>query len=86
MYLRIYGYMKVINDTRVITTVKVNHQLYDQFKVHNVKSKFYLQDLVNRCMYLYMHDEQFRSQIYNFQLPILDISGSFTLSITGSSN
>lgn len=68
-----------------ITTVKVDKQLYETFKITNVKTKFYLQDLVNRCMYLYLNDDQFRSQIYNFNIPQLSTSAQTAiLNITGS--
>ena len=70
-----------------ITTVKVDKQLYESFKIKNVKTKFYLQDLVNRCMYLYLNDDQFRSQIYNFNIPQLSESAQTAiLNITGSTN
>jgi hypothetical protein len=68
-----------------ITTVKVDKQLYESFKIKNVKNKFYLQDLVNRCMYLYLNDDQFRSQIYNFNIPQLsELAQTTILNITGS--
>lgn len=68
-----------------ITTVKVDKQLYESFKIKNVKTKFYLQDLVNRCMYLYLNDTQFRDKIYNFTIPVLSESAQIAvLNITGS--
>lgn len=70
-----------------ITTVKVDKQLYESFKIKNVKTKFYLQDLVNRCMYLYLNDDQFRSQIYNFNIPqISESAQTAILNITGSTS
>jgi len=70
-----------------ITTVKVDKQLYESFKITNVKNKFYLQDLVNRCMYLYLNDDKFRNQIYNFNIPQLsDAAQTAILNITGSTN
>jgi fructose-bisphosphate aldolase class 1 len=68
-----------------ITTVKVDKQLYETFKIKNVKTKFYLQDLVNRCMYLYLNDDQFRGRIYNFNIPQLSEDAQIAiLNITGS--
>jgi hypothetical protein len=68
-----------------ITTIKVNKQLYDSFKIDNIKSKFNLQDLVSRSMYLYMNDKEFRDKLYNFVLPILSNESQKTvLNITGS--
>lgn len=70
-----------------ITTVKVDKELYESFKITNVKSKFYLQDLVNRCMYLYLNDEQFRAKIFNFNIPVLsETAQTALLNITGSTN
>ena len=68
-----------------ITSVKVDKTLYDSFKINNVKKKFYLQDLVNRCMYLYIHDDKFRQRIYEFTIPQLSLqSQTAILNITGS--
>ena len=70
-----------------ITTVKVDKELYESFKITNIKNKFYLQDLVNRCMYLYLNDEQFRGKIFNFTIPVLSETAQTTvLNITGSTN
>ena len=70
-----------------ITTVKVDRELYESFKITNIKNKFYLQDLVNRCMYLYLNDEQFRNKIFNFNIPTLSESAQTAiLNITGSTN
>ena len=67
------------------TTVKVDKILYDSFKIKNIKTKFYLQDLVNRCMYLYLNDDQFRNKIYEFRIPVLsDVSQSTVLNMSGS--
>jgi len=69
------------------TTIKVNKQLYDSFKIDNIKSKFNLQDLVSRSMYLYMNDSDFRDKLYNFVLPVLsEASQKTVLNITGSKN
>jgi hypothetical protein len=70
-----------------ITTVKVDKVLYESFKINNIKTKFYLQDLVNRCMYLYMHDPAFREKVYTFNIPVLSEEAQTTqLNITGSTN
>ena len=70
-----------------ITTVKVDKELYDSFKIQNIRTRFYLQDLVNRAMYLYLNDTEFRDKIYNFQIPQLSIEAqTAVLNITGSTN
>ena len=84
-------YNEILNELNIdlkydsITTIKVNKQLYDSFKIDNIKSKFNLQDLVSRSMYLYMNDKEFRDKLYNFILPLLsEASQQTVLNISGS--
>ena len=68
-----------------ITTVKVDNGLYELFKIQTVKSKFHLQDLVNRAMYLYLNDKDFKDKLYNLIIPVLSEESQITkLNITGS--
>ena len=60
-----------MNDTTVMTSVKVNKETYELFKKNTFKTRFYLQDLVNRSMYLYLNDEQYRNTLNNFSIPVL---------------
>jgi len=48
-----------------LTSVKVDGQLFDEFKVLCVRTKFSLQKLTDRCMHLYVTDEEFRKQLHN---------------------
>jgi len=48
-----------------LTSVKVNTQLFDDFKVLCVRTKLSLQKLTDRSMYLYVNDEEFRKVINN---------------------
>ena len=43
-----------------LTSVKVDKDLFDTFKLECVKRKFSLNKLVNRAMDLYLKDENFR--------------------------
>ena len=52
------------NNTQ-LTSVKVNCDLFDNFKIECVKRKFSLNKLVNRAMDLYLNDESFRKQVTN---------------------
>lgn len=55
-----------------LTSVKVDGGLFDEFKVLCVRTKFSLQKLTDRCMHLYVTDEEFRKSIHNHlntQLP-----------------
>lgn len=51
--------------TQQLTSVKVNTQLFDDFKVMCVRTKLSLQKLTDRAMYLYVTDGEFRKMINN---------------------
>lgn len=53
------------NSNQQLTSVKVNAQLFDDFKVLCVRTKLSLQKLTDRAMYLYVNDEDFRKLINN---------------------
>ena len=46
-----------------LTTVKLLDNLYKKFKISNLDDSFTLQKLVNRSMDLYVHNENFRKEI-----------------------
>lgn len=48
-----------------LTSVKVDKELFDVFKLECVKRKFSLNKLVNRAMDLYLNDEEFRKNVTN---------------------
>lgn len=54
------------NKEDILTSVKVNPELFDTFKIECVKRKFSLNKLVNRAMDLYLTDENFRKQVSNY--------------------
>jgi hypothetical protein len=45
-----------------LTSVKVQSELFEDFKMSCVKHKFSLQKLVDRTIHLYLTDEEFRKQ------------------------
>lgn len=55
---------------RVSTTVKVEETLYNEFKVLAVRHKLSLQGLVERVIYRYVKEDDFRDAVNNFILPI----------------
>ena len=57
-----------------LTSVKVNEELFEEFKVLCVKTKFSLQKLVDRSIHLYLTDEIFKKQLHNHTT--LSMSGS----------
>ena len=48
-----------------LTSVKVQSELFEDFKMSCVKHKFSLQKLVDRTIHLYLTDEEFRKSIHN---------------------
>ena len=51
----------------VLTSVKVDQDRFNDFKVECVRDKFTLTNLVNKCMDLYLNDESFRTAILNYK-------------------
>jgi hypothetical protein len=52
-----------------LTSVKVDKDLFDVFKIECVKRKFTLNKLVNRTIDLYLNDPEFRKQLTNYHNP-----------------
>ena len=50
-----------------LTSVKVDADVFEEFKVECLRDKFTLQKLVNTSLLLYLNDEEFRSTIRNKQ-------------------
>ncbi len=48
-----------------LTSVKIQSDLFNDFKVECVRRKFSFQKLANRAVFLYLHNEDFRKQITN---------------------
>jgi len=48
-----------------LTSVKVDKDLFEVFKLECVRRKFSLNKLVNRAMDLYINSEEFRKQVTN---------------------
>jgi hypothetical protein len=57
-----------------LTSVKVNEELFEEFKILCVRTKFSLQKLVDRSIHLYLTDEDYKKQLHNHMN--LTISGS----------
>ena len=62
-----------INNSK-LTSVKVLKDLYNKFRVRTINSDMNLQRLTNRCIHLYLENEDFRDKIN--ELEDLTISGS----------
>ena len=48
-----------------LTSVKVNEELFEEFKVLCVRTKFSLQKLVDRSIHLYLTSDDYRKQLHN---------------------
>tara|TARA_Y100001937_G_scaffold97133_1_gene132212 strand:+ start:1987 stop:2181 length:195 start_codon:yes stop_codon:yes gene_type:complete len=57
-----------------LTSVKILENLYNDFKIKTVSNSMTLQKLTNRCINLYVRDDEFRDKIESNQELI--ISGS----------
>jgi hypothetical protein len=66
--------MKGRNAKLKLTTVKVHEDLAENFKIDTIKSNFTLQKLVNRSIYLYLTDENFKKMLLDYNS--LNTSGS----------
>ena len=53
------------NASRTLTSVKVEKELFEEFKIQTIRYKFSLQKLVDRGIYLYLNDEEFRNKLHN---------------------
>ena len=57
-----------------LTSVKIIESLYNKFKKETIGTEMTFQKLANRCVDLYINDEQFREQVEENDK--LTISGS----------
>lgn len=67
-YIRIYDniklkYMSEKNQT--LTSVKIDKDLFENFRVECIKRKFSFQKLSERAIHLYLTDEDFRKKVHN---------------------
>jgi hypothetical protein len=48
-----------------LTSVKVETELFQEFKEECVRYKFSLQKLVDRAIFLYLTEEEFKQKLHN---------------------
>ena len=48
-----------------LTSVKIKSDLFEEFKIACVRQKSSFQKLADRCVHLYLTDEEFKRQIHN---------------------
>jgi len=62
------------------TTVKLNQELYNQFKELNIRGKISFQDFVNKCLEKYLNDNTFQTEISESVCQKLSYNKPFQLS------
>jgi hypothetical protein len=55
-----------------LTSVKIDTDLFDKFKIECIKRKFSFQKLSERAIHLYLTDEEFRKKVHNHNDLILE--------------
>ena len=63
-----------------VTTVKLDNELYNQFKEINVRTKISFQDFVNKCLERYVEDAGFRNALSESVAQKLSFNQPFQLS------
>jgi hypothetical protein len=61
-------------DKNKLTSVKVREDLFEEFKVMCVRTKFSLQKLVDRSIHAYLTSDEYRKEMHNHTN--LSLSGS----------
>jgi len=51
------------NNSKKLTSVKVEEELLQEFKEQCIRDKFSLQKLVDRALFLYITQEEFRDKL-----------------------
>ncbi len=65
MYIKTYI---MENKETQLTSVKVHKQSFEDFKVNSIRFKFSFTKLVDRAMYLYNTDPEFKKMIHNVKV------------------
>ena len=59
-----------MSSNKKLTSVKINPELWDAFKIECIKRKFSFQKLSERAIDLYMNDEDFRRKVTNHSVQV----------------
>jgi hypothetical protein len=57
-----------MSENQKLTSVKIDEELWDNFRVECIKRKFSFQKLSERAIDLYMNNEEFRKMVTNHKL------------------
>ena len=53
-----------------LTSVKIQSEMFEEFKVSCVRYKFSLQKLTDRSIHLYLTDESYRKKIHSHSIDL----------------
>ena len=53
------------NSEKRLTTVRIEDELFQEFKYQCIKNKFSFQKLASRAIFLYLTNDKFRTNIHN---------------------
>jgi hypothetical protein len=77
------------SDNITATTVKLDDDLYTEFKVLAVRRHLTLQRFMEKCVHLFVEDKPFRETVDSFTVPVtesqLSTTGSFSITVLTSS-
>ena len=66
-------------DNRKATTVKIDPQVYEEFKILGIRNHITLQSFCKACVELYINSSSFQEIVNHVCNPPLSWSGSFKL-------
>lgn len=52
-------------ESKIMTSVRVPKRLWNDFRIKGIEHKFSFTELVERSMYLFMTDREFKIKVYN---------------------
>jgi hypothetical protein len=55
-------------DNLKLTSVKIDDEIFEEFKINSIRYKTSLQKVANRTLDLYNRDEKFREMIHNHEI------------------
>jgi len=74
----IYLYIDILvmnTQTKKLTSVRIDEELFTEFKFQCVKDRFSFQKLASRAIYLYLTDKEFKNTIQNQVINFKKVNG-----------
>ena len=53
------------NKDDILTSTRISTKIFEDFKIMSIRTKFSIQKLTERSMFLYLTNEEFRKQLHN---------------------